>query len=396
MNIVWLCPYPIQSLRPELKLQRNVEAHNAPWIVNLAHELVKYSSIKLTIITHAAAITKSQAFSKFGLDFHILRYAFPFLLRGYPDYFPIHKFTNYHSFVNEALKIIHSIKPDVVHGHGTEDAYSRIASNCGLPFLISMQGIIGELYKINPTLNFYLQKKMEVQSILQAPHVAYRTNLDKQYVLSIKSNIQLHYLGEAVNDVFFEHTWQLPREHSLTFVGYLSEMKGINYLINAMPEIISKFPAIILNLVGPVKQGYQAQLKNLIQKKGLNKNIIFHGKLEPPEIARLLSISSIFILPSLMENSPNSLAEAMAVGIPIIASDVGGIPSMIQEQDSGIFIKPACAESISNKVVELLMDPLKMSLLGKKAREAAFLRYRKNNVAARAIEIYKTIIAGGK
>lgn len=147
-------------------------------------------------------------------------------------------------------------------------------------------------------------------------------------------------------------------------VARLSDVKGHTYLIEAMKAVLEKIPGAQLLIVGEGKM--KGELQNLSSNLGIEKNVFFIPAVM--DTTDVLSIMDLFILPSLKEGLGLSLMEAMACGLAVIGSDVGGIRSLIQHGYNGILVKPADTQGISAAILELLKDKVKRKSLGDNAR----------------------------
>ncbi len=223
MKVVWLCPFPISYLQfTQIKA-----SHPASWIINLMDELKKNNEIELHIITHSASIPKSKHIIIEGVHFYLIKYSFPFTQKGFPSYFPLDRLTRFRNFIQEAIEIINLIKPDLVHSHGTENAYSICAIKSGYPHLISIQGIIQECNKISSTIQYKLQIPIEKFSVDNGKNFGCRTEWDRKFISDNNSNARIYYVPEAVNNIFFQSNWQNPNNSTLLFVGSLMKRKGL-------------------------------------------------------------------------------------------------------------------------------------------------------------------------
>ncbi len=114
----------------------------------------------------------------------------------------------------------------------------------------------------------------------------------------------------------------------------------------------------------------ERMLKELTKRLEVKDKVLFVGSREPREISQWMNASDIFVLPSLSEGRPNVVAEAMASGLAVVATDVGGTGEFIGNDINGILIKPKDPEEIADKIISLLEDDKKRMYIGKKARKA--------------------------
>jgi glycosyltransferase involved in cell wall biosynthesis len=392
VKVVWLSQYNVFKLLPEIKLNREVILHNSSWIHSLSKELALQTDIELHIITYSHLVSYSQTIKKEGITFHVIKYSFPFTSRGFPWYLPIDKLTSYHSFSKQAQKIIQEIKPHVLHVHGTEGGYNIPAIKTNIPYIISIQGIISEYLKIAPSIGGFLQLFHERAAIRKGKYFGCRTNFDFEFVKSVNKKAVIFDLPEAMNKVFFERQWDPEEEISLLFVGSVIFRKGIEDLIHALYKLKAIFPEIKLKIIGDGYRKYHNHLNQIIEKYNLQSNVLWLGARVPSEIAAELSKSTLFVLPSLMDNSPNCLAEAMAVGVPSIATKVGGIPSMIDDNYDGMLFEKHDIDRLVEIVTMLLGDKNLQKKLSVNARKRAFERNYPPSVTSKYVNVYKSLV----
>lgn len=153
----------------------------------------------------------------------------------------------------------------------------------------------------------------------------------------------------------------------LTTVAVLRQPKGIQYMIRAMPALISVNPQIYYLIVGGGE--YFEALRHEVKKLGVEKNVKFAGARK--DIPSILSVSDLFILPTLAEALPTVLAEAMAAGLPVLASRVGGVPEMIQDGVNGKLVEPANPEILEAACLEMLQDKQLLHQMGKAGKQIA-------------------------
>lgn len=180
-----------------------------------------------------------------------------------------------------------------------------------------------------------------------------------------------------------------PDEIAVGYLGRLSEEKGVKFLIKALSKSFQKMSNLKLVIVGDGPD--KSALEKLTHDQGLESRVIFVGfqaNTEP-----WFSVFDLFVLPSLTEGTPMALLEAMAAGIPVVASAVGGVPSVVEDQVNGLLVPPSRADLIAEKIELLVNDHELRKSLSLNARDHIEKKY-KVGAWCRSIErIYQDIIA---
>ena len=162
-------------------------------------------------------------------------------------------------------------------------------------------------------------------------------------------------------------------------VANLKPIKGHRYLIQAFAELLSKFPQCVLVLVGEDK--LDGALQKLAKDLGAEKQVIFLGKRD--DVAELLAIADICVLPSLSEGMSNAILEYMAYGKPVVATSVGGNPEIVQDGYSGYLVEKENTEGLKNALFGLLQNPEQCVRMGanglKRAKEIFSMTEMLNN-----------------
>ena len=392
MKILWLAPYPIDQLLPDIIISRKLGRGTGSWLVNLSNELIQDKNIELHILSITSSVPYSQSCFKNNIHFHIIKFTFPFTKKGFPPYLPLDRITWFYGLQKECAKIIKNINPDLIHAHGTEYAYSILGIRSGFKTIISIQGIINIIKKYDHNLSIFFQQHIENYCIRKNKYFGYRTNFDSGFVKKVNPAANLFYLPEAIGSWFFNYSWTNPSAKSIMFVGYLFPRKGIEVLIRSFSIIHKAHPDCTLKIVGAGNPQYVTHLKNLAIQLGIHDHIIWFGSLSSAEIAGELTKSTLFVLPTFIDNSPNSLAEAMAVGVPCIASDVGGIPSMIKDGHNGVLVKPNDVNDLALKVNSLLDNRELQNELSTNAKQTARERNYPPKVAEITLNVYKQLM----
>jgi glycosyltransferase involved in cell wall biosynthesis len=392
MRIAWLGSYGLGLLQPELATVRHLQWHPASWIVNLAKALSTKTDIDLQIITATAGIRENQTIAKNGITFHVIRNTFPFTSRGYPEYMPLNALTRYATLRRHVRKIILKLQPDLIHVHGTEEGYGLAALDVGMPTVVSIQGIVHLCARVSPSIFFRLQEPIETHVIRTAKYFGVRTECATTLIRGLNRTATIYDLPEAVHHVFFEERVQKSTQNIL-IVGTIVQRKGIEDALDAMSLILAKYPSAKLLVVGDGKPDYLEALKRRTVSAGIASNIDWLGFRTGEEIRALHAMSAVLIHPSHIDNSPNSVAEAMASGLPVIASNVGGIPSMIENGVTGLLVEPRNHHQLAEAMIELLHNEAGRRRLASRAKEVAFERHLPSKVADKTLSAYDDIIS---
>lgn len=150
-------------------------------------------------------------------------------------------------------------------------------------------------------------------------------------------------------------------------IGRLTEIKGQEYLIRAARKVVRNNPKTTFILVGDGE--LREQLETMVEAMGLREHVRFLGWHN--DVAAVMSIMDVFVLPSLNEGMGRVLAEAMASGKPIIASDIGGIPDLVSDRDNGYLVPPGDSDALALKLVHLLNDKSLRERMGNAGRKRA-------------------------
>jgi glycosyltransferase involved in cell wall biosynthesis len=171
-------------------------------------------------------------------------------------------------------------------------------------------------------------------------------------------------------------------------VARLSEGKGLNYLVDAMPDIVERVPHAHALLVGdgPLR----ADLERHATERGVRDRVHFAGYHQ--DIPAWLAAMDVFVLPSLSEALPLSILEAMAAGLPVVATAVGGIPEVVEDGVNGRLIPVKDARALATAVVDVLSNPALAEQLGLAGRTRAKL-YSDTVLMERLLALYAEVLA---
>jgi glycosyltransferase involved in cell wall biosynthesis len=190
----------------------------------------------------------------------------------------------------------------------------------------------------------------------------------------------------AVDDL---SNWYTIKKYDILFVGRLTKAKGVDVLLKAINILKEKYQKRLKVII--VGDGYlKEELKNLVVELGIDEEVKFLGARR--DIARLMKITRLFVLPSRWEGLPLTILEAMSNRMSIIATKVGGIPEVIENGKEGILISPEDPEALARAISELLKDEALRMELGKNAYKKVKENYSIEVYTKNILDLYKSLI----
>ena len=327
-------------------------------------------------------------------------------------------------------------KAEIVHIQGTEYAHGlafmRVYPN--VKTVISIQGLVSACEKVyygnigikdiikNITIrdiikkdNIFEQKNKfkirgqnEVEMLKRAKAVIGRTTWDFANTKAINPKLKYYTGNETIRGLFYKNKWNPNNIEKDTIfcsqAGY--PIKGFHYLLEALYILEKSRPNIKLYVAGnnildnkKIKQkikrtGYAKYIYSLIEKYNLQKQIIFLGMLEENEMIDRLLKSNVFVLPSVIENSSNSLAEAMLLGMPCVATNTGGTMDILEHKKEG-FLYPYTEPAICAEYINQFLNNEKLCIeYGTNARNKALIRHKQDKNVQDILSIYQDIMKG--
>ncbi|MBW1672735.1 MAG: glycosyltransferase family 4 protein [Deltaproteobacteria bacterium] len=240
-----------------------------------------------------------------------------------------------------------------------------------------------------------LRGKDELTTFEKCKHFLGRTKWDKSVQTALNPVGHYYHCEEILREPFYSARWKgTPSTKTIFCVSSEDLRKGILLLIDAMP-LLSSFGLenVQLRVAGlsPGSSFWQIVRRRLRRNK-IDSQIHMLGPLCPVEIAREMMHASVFVLPSYIDNSPNTVAEAMLVGVPVISAFVGGIPSLVGDEEEGLLFPSGDKFLLAHSIARLLKNPDLSRKLSKNARATALVRHGPQTVANSLASIYREIL----
>jgi glycosyltransferase involved in cell wall biosynthesis len=182
-----------------------------------------------------------------------------------------------------------------------------------------------------------------------------------------------------------------PERDIVLFTGRLIAAKGVRYLVEAIPKVLREYPNTLFIFIGSGNSlPYRRRLKEL---RVPEKNFMFLGYLkESSDLVEYYRASSVFAAPTLYENLPIRVLEAMACGVPVVASNVCAIPEVIDNGVNGILIQPGSVGELAEAICRLLGDPSLRRKMGDNARKTVLEKFNWKVNAIKTVEVYQQIL----
>lgn len=175
----------------------------------------------------------------------------------------------------------------------------------------------------------------------------------------------------------------------VTFSGRFVQRKGINFLLESWKSVVNKSPDAKLILLGDGPM--LSDMKRTSEGLGISRSVIFFGHVHT--VTDFLHMTDVFVIPSLQEGMPNALLEAMACGLPVIASRIGGIVDVVKDGENGILFKPGNISDLASAINNLLKDVELRKRLGAKAHKTITEKFSIDIVANEYIKLYKNLLS---
>jgi glycosyltransferase involved in cell wall biosynthesis len=353
--------------------------------------------------------------------------------------------------------ILDLTEPDVVHCFGTEYGHTLAMAKClNVPssMIIGIQGlcsIYAQAYTadlpeqiqgkstlrdkikkdsiLNQQTKFVQRGDREIEAISLSGNLAGRTEFDRYYCNRWNPGAPYYVMNEILRPEFYADEWPAPHmEPHRIFVSQGDyPIKGIHYMLLAMPRILRSYPDATLVVAGNnlikrsnykdilKRSAYGRYLLKLIADNHLQRVVTFTDSLREGEMKAEYMKCGLYVCCSAMENSPNSLGEAMMLGVPCVAADVGGIPSMFTDGQDGIlyhgyrspeisfytdtegdsFHKDTLAQQVNNleeAILDMWSDPERMHILRHNAQARARITHDPEKNYRKILEVYKDMM----
>jgi glycosyltransferase involved in cell wall biosynthesis len=326
LTVAWISDFPVEWLAEVPAPLRGLpRRHPATWQMVLLSEFQKEPALRLHVVLLRSRIERSFRFEQGGTTFHVLKAPAWARLASL--------FWADTLLIRAALK---RVEPALVHAWGIEKGATVIGPRLGYRCVTTVQGLLG-WYKTQVPLPRYDQflEPLERRSLPRARVVTTESRVAVQFLRERYPGLDVCQAEHAPNRAFF----QVRREpvaqpaHFIS-IGTLGHRKGTDLLLKGLDSLVGKLPFRLTLVCGP-EQGYLDTLR-AETSPALWERVEVKTHLLPHEVASALARPTMLLLPTRADTSPNAVKEAVVAGVPVVASDVGGIPDYVFPGENGL------------------------------------------------------------
>jgi glycosyltransferase involved in cell wall biosynthesis len=305
-------------------------------------------------------------------------------------------------------RLIRSIKPDIVHGQG-QDRHALAALGAGFPAAITPHGVafVESRMLRRHRLDFAGYLRLRQYLVNSTEREVFRRARDmiiiSRYLPQIYGTLlraRQHFIENPIGQEFFNLS-RSPEPGRLLFVGTVVPRKHVQDIVAAVAQVMN-LPAssnaqwksdLQLRIAGPLLDaGSEALLRSTIESTGLQRRVTLLGPVSQSQLLDEYARAQILTLASKEETAPQVIAQAMACGLPTVASAVGGIPAMVREGETGLLFPFSDTQVFANQLFRLLNDSqLRGAIEARIVREGRE-RFHPDSVAAQTVAVYREML----
>lgn len=416
-RILWFSPTPCGSVK-----RNDSSVIAGGWLISLEDAIKKCKNIDLHVAYFSA--TEGEAFDFEGVHYHpmLLKYSRNGLIRVLERWQSMSRVDR--EMLPVMLDVVKAVNPDLIHIHGTEERFGLIQDVVrDVPICFSIQGLIAPYEKKffagmpyadatkyeswkdkvrNVSIRgdwhrFRYQARREEHFLSKAKYILGRTFWDEYITLALNPQRKYFVVDEILRPPFYQKRWSKTcfSVGKLRLVSTISGgiYKGFETVLETA-RILQQYSKIdfewnIVGYDGSSKWVHIAEKIKRLKHHDLCINLL--GRKDAEELSELLINSDIYVHVSHIENSPNSVCEAMIVGMPVIASYAGGTATLLKDGQEGKLVQDGDPYVLAGTIVNLYQHFDKAQAYAESARKTAASRHDPKRVASQLIYAYKTI-----
>lgn len=292
-------------------------------------------------------------------------------------------------------RIVEQEQPDLVHGQGTT-FYAGAALASGAPAVITAHGVAfrevaylhGVFQRARGLWDAWYERRCLRRTrylIAIAPYVARE--------FARRTRARVWFVPNAISERFFDLP-RAPEPQTVLFAGVVSPRKAVCELVQAVAVVRKTVPDVRLRIAGSLRQfpDYVARVRRLVAEQGMEDSVQFLGALPEMGVLEEYARAAVLALPSWQETLPAAVAQAMAAGVPVVSTAVGGVPDIIRDGETGLLVPPGDVPGLADALARALTDAPRARSLAEAARGYAEENFRGRVVAQRVLDVYADVL----
>jgi glycosyltransferase involved in cell wall biosynthesis len=348
LTVAWISDYPLEWMAEVPEPLRGLpRQHPATWMPVLFEEFRRRSDLELHILVLRKGISSNYSFERDGVRFHVLK--------------TIGGLRSPSLFWHDTLLIrraLREIRPDLVHAWGTERGAGLVAQRMNYPYVVTIQGLLTWYKEVIP-LHAYdrFTALIEGYCLRRARVVTTESSFAVRFLRERFPHLEVRQAEHAPNRIFHEvQRRPVPGRMRLLSVGTFGHRKGSDVLLRALDRLLPELEFELI-VVGSPDPKWLAPLKAALSPQ-LWTRVHFKSGLPPFAVAAELAETTMAVLPTRVDTSPNAVKEAVVAGVPVVATRVGGILDYVIPGANGVLCDAGDVEGLTDALREACRHPL--------------------------------------
>jgi glycosyltransferase involved in cell wall biosynthesis len=414
MKILWVVSFPLPAVADFIGIEK---IPFGGWVSTMLAELERFEDIEIAVVMKSPVNRRLK--TRIGrIDYYLIPQS------------PVDRFD---VSQEDCEYVLRDANPDLLHAEGTEGAHTlRFLKTWRGKNLVSMQGILNgyEPYEYghlpvadmlfglqgqaavmsaaliaNKMLRFKRRVEKEKETIRLAEYILGRTGWDRAHSYAINPRAPYFSCPRILREPFYQRRWsaEAMERHTIFIGNSYQPRKGAHIVFQAVAQLQKEYPNIRLVIAGekPIRTswkewkkiiGYPAYLQRLAARLGIEERISYTGVLQADEMAERMSRSHVYVLSSIIENSPNTLGEAMLMGVPSVAAYVGGVPDMAKDGEEALFYRDDDPQMLAYAIKRIFDDDRLARTLSRNAAKRAEVTHSPRRNGEIMYKIYRDIL----
>lgn len=416
MRVLWI------STTPGLYTSGNSGYNGIGWISSVQSLIQKESGIELAL-TFLTSNIKDKMQEKSGTCYYPIYHKPQSVFGKLRTYYGGYKKIDDNAFVSQIQKVISDFKPDVIHLFGMENPMATILGKTAVPIVVHLQGLLAPcdnaffpidfnkssfmwpfsksewLFRngyIYAKKSIHIRGERERQLFKKVDYVMGRTDWDFEVSQLLAPQSRYFHVDEVMRSCFYNHAgeWIVKHRDKIIITSTISQTiyKGLDLIIKAASllehEAHLNFEWRVVG-VEP-NSSYTRFFEKTIKMR--SSKVRYMGVLSAEQLCDTLLESDVYVHPSYIDNSPNSVCEAQLLGMPVIATGVGGVPSLVAHKVTGLLVPANAPFELAYWLKYITKDRDMAENMGRKAATVAWKRHDRDVIVNQLLQTYNTIL----